>query len=91
MNSRLFIGIDMSHLLKDAINMTSSTIDCNKKGIKWNTGTNLHITLLFLGNVEKSLIPNIVKNIKNLYLVEPFKISIEATGVFPNQIYPKVF
>tara|TARA_Y100001935_G_scaffold106424_1_gene88343 strand:- start:32 stop:595 length:564 start_codon:yes stop_codon:yes gene_type:complete len=89
--SRLFIGIDVSHSLKDTINMTSSTIECEKRDIKWNTGTNLHITLLFLGNIEKSLLPKIVKNINNSYLVEPFKISIESTGVFPNQIYPRTF
>ena len=28
-----------------------------------------------------------VKKINSLYLTEPFKISIEKTGVFPNIIY----
>ena len=49
--SRLFVGIDVSHLLKDVIDMTSSTIECERNDIKWNTGTNLHITLLFLGDI----------------------------------------
>ena len=91
MNSRLFIGINISHLLKDVIKMTSSTIECEKKAIKWNTGTNLHITLSFLGNVNQSSITHIIKKINSLYLVEPFNISIEKTGVFPNESYPKVY
>jgi len=91
MNSRLFVGINISHLLKDVITMTSSMIECEKKAIKWNTGTNLHITLSFIGNVDQAVIPDIINKIKSLYLTEPFKISIEKTGVFPNVIYPKVF
>lgn len=89
--SRLFVGIDVSHLLKDVIDMTSSTIECERNDIKWNTGTNLHITLLFLGDIDRSLIPKIINTINDSYLVEPFKISIESTGVFPNQLYPKIF
>tara|TARA_Y100000996_G_C22405967_1_gene595129 strand:+ start:307 stop:864 length:558 start_codon:yes stop_codon:yes gene_type:complete len=91
MNSRLFIGINVSHLLKDIILMTSSTVECDRKAIKWNTGTNLHITISFLGNVDQGSIPGIIDKIKSLYLVEPFKICIEKTGVFPNDTYPKVF
>ena len=62
-----------------------------RNDIKWNTGTNLHVTLLFLGNIDGSLIPKIINTINDSYLVEPFKISIESTGVFPNQLYPKIF
>ena len=91
MNSRLFIGINISHLLKDVILMTSSMIECEKKAIKWNTGTNLHITLSFIGNVDQVAIPDIIKKIESLYLTDPFKISIEKTGVFPNEIHPKVY
>ena len=74
MNSRLFVGINISHLLKDVITMTSSMIECEKKAIKWNTGTNLHITLSFIGNVDQAVIPDIINKIKSLYLTEPFKI-----------------
>ena len=46
MNSRLFIGINISHLLKDVIIMTSSMIECEKKAIKWmlNIGSPWTIT-----------------------------------------------
>ena len=91
MNPRLFVGINISHLLKDVILMSASTVECERKAIKWNTGTNLHITLSFLGSIEQSSIPDIIRKIKSLYLVEPFKISIEKTGVFPNDTYPKAF
>lgn len=89
--SRLFLGIDVSYKLKDLMSMISSTIESGFKEIKWITGTHLHITLAFLGNVEKSRVPELIQKIKDTSLVEPFEMKVEGTGVFPNESFPRVF
>lgn len=73
------------------MSMISSTIETGYKEIKWITGTHLHITMAFLGNVNQSRIPVLIKKIKETSLVEPFEMSVEGTGVFPNDSFPRVF
>ena len=74
--SRLFFGINVSHTLKNTINMVSSTIEGEYKDLKWVTGTNLHLTLYFIGYLQKSKIENMINEIKNISLSESFEMSI---------------
>lgn len=89
--SRIFFGINVSHTLKNAISMLSSTIEGEYKDIKWVTGTNLHLTLFFIGNLHEDKIETMKNEIKNIFLSESFEMTIEGTGVFPNPSNPKVF
>ena len=90
-NNRVFIGIDISYRLKNIIKMVSTTLESNYNDIKWVTGNSLHITISFLGNINKKHIAEISNKIRESFLVEQFKISVEGTGLFPNQLSPKVF
>ena len=89
--SRIFFGINVSHTLKNTISMLSSTIEGEYKDIKWVTGTNLHLTLYFIGNLHKNKIEIMINEIKNISLSESFQMSIEGTGIFPNPTNPRVF
>ena len=90
-DARVFIGIDISYKLKNIIKMISTTLESKYNDIKWVTGNSLHITISFLGNINKKHIAEISNKIRESFLVEQFKISVEGTGLFPNQLSPKVF
>jgi len=52
---------------------------------------NIHITLKFLGDVAEDLIADIEQVMKDaVQQIKPFTITLEGTGVFPNQNYIKV-
>ena len=71
--------------------MISSTIETKYNRIKWVSGTNLHITLLYLGNINNNSINKIIDRINKVTLVNKIEISIEGTGVYPSESVPRVF
>jgi len=86
---RGFIAIDVNttpnilNLLKD---ITNSNAD-----VKLVEPQNIHITLKFLGDVEKDNIDDIEQIMKDsVKEIEPFTIKLNGTGVFPNQNYIRV-
>ncbi len=91
MNLRLFIAIDIPEHIKREI---SELIDILRKydvDIKWVIPENIHITLKFLGATPETLIGKIRESLLPIVSsYEPFYISIQSTGVFPNEKYPKV-
>lgn len=86
---RGFIAIDIECLPK--LVEFENKIKETGANIKLVEPKNIHITLKFLGdtNEEKiELIEEIIK--KETTKVDPFKIQLHGTGVFPNQNYMKV-
>src|SRR5262249_29029996 len=51
---------------------------------------NLHVTLLFLGEVEDRTVPDVCRVVADVAAgLPPFEMSIEGTGAFPNARRPK--
>ncbi len=77
---RLFIAIDIPEYLTTPLKESIKT-----KGL--NLTKDSHLTLKFLGDVED---PNpIIEKLKTISF-KPFKISLNKTGVFPNNNYIRV-
>jgi len=91
MNLRLFIAIDIPEHIKREV---SEFIDILKKydaDIKWIIPENLHLTLKFLGETSETLIGKLRESLLPMVSsYEPFYISIQSTGVFPSEKYPRV-
>jgi len=86
---RGFIAIDVNvtpNILKFLKDITNSNAD-----VKLVEPQNIHITLKFLGDVEKDNIGDIEQIMKDsVKEIEPFTIKLNGTGVFPNQNYIRV-
>ncbi len=86
---RGFIAIDINttpNILKLLNDITKSNAD-----VKLAEPQNIHITLKFLGDVQKNTIEKIEQIIKDsVKNIEPFKIKFKGTGVFPNKNYIRV-
>jgi 2'-5' RNA ligase len=86
---RGFIAIDINttpNILKLLNNITKSNAD-----IKLVEPQNIHITLKFLGDVQENNIDKIEQIIRDsVKKIEPFKIKLKGTGVFPNKNYIRI-
>lgn len=63
----------------------------NQAHVKWVERSNLHITLKFLGNVEKSSLPKIKTRAQAaIENQSSFQINIDKLGCFPHMGFPKI-
>lgn len=61
------------------------------KNVKWVKKKNLHITIKFLGEMEKNNLEELIGTIKrSLINTEKFKIDVNDLIFFPNRIKPRV-
>lgn len=88
---RLFIAINLSARNKNLINNKIRIIKKNvKEKVKWVKKANWHITVKFLGDVNKnrlSLLKSKIKEVKNF---NKFYFQINSINTFPDIDYPKV-
>lgn len=82
---RLFIGIDLSHELKQELLEFQSDLKGLGVGGSYKGPDNFHITLEFLGELDKSRVPvlsQVLTKVAGQY--GPFELSIGGLGAFPS-------
>lgn len=93
MKKRLFIAVDISDAARKAAAEHIYGLRARFSDVRasWVKPENLHLTLKFLGDVEKSRIDEIVEASRlSVTQVGPFLVSIGGTGAFPSPRNPKV-
>lgn len=86
---RGFIAVDIN-ATPDIIQMLNE-IKSSNTDVKLVESQNIHITLKFLGDVHQDKVNQIEETIKkSTEGMEPFKIKLIGTGVFPNKNYIRV-
>ena len=91
---RLFIAIDLDAAARAAIAATqkrvaASLADSTSK-VTWVAPDRIHLTLVFLGEVDEARVPALVESIGRDVDRAPFEISLEKVGVFPPRGAPRV-
>ncbi len=88
---RLFIAISLEDKIKKAISSIRKKLKIDVLKPKWVDSKNCHITLKFLGEVEKERLQEILNILKDEALkCKPFSISFGEIGAFPKPDYPRV-
>ena len=88
---RSFIAIKLPEEIKNKISDLQKTLRGTGADVKWVSPESIHLTLKFLGNIEKTQIEEILSAIKKSSAkIKPFPIEIKSTGVFPKIEYPRV-
>lgn len=85
MSKRLFIAIKPGHESQNAINNFQLELkkELPYRGIRWVKPELMHLTLLFLGDVEESRIPEIKVSLKNIANeIKPYDLLFNGTGFF---------
>ncbi len=84
---RLFIAIDPSIEVQKYIKRIQARLD--KDLAKLRLTSSFHLTLKFLGDVNRELCEKVIENLKKIKF-DKFKLKTSNIGVFPSQNYVRV-
>jgi 2'-5' RNA ligase len=88
---RTFIAVDLGKAIRDRCVELQETLARAGADVKWVEVDNLHVTLLFLGEVVDRDVPALCKAVADCCAEQnPFMLSVESVGCFPNSRRPRV-
>lgn len=90
---RTFIAIELDEPLLIAIGRVQGKLKRQTPpgSVKWVASDGIHLTLKFLGDTPAGRVPEIVAALETACTgVQPFEISVEGRGCFPNFRRPRV-
>jgi RNA 2',3'-cyclic 3'-phosphodiesterase len=88
---RTFIGVDIGKAIRDRAVALQEKLAQTTSAVKWVEHDNLHVTLLFLGEVEDREVPTICRAVaEQVQKHASFQLSIERVGCFPNARRPRI-
>lgn len=91
MSVRTFIALELSDALKEGI--LSLVADLKDQGVRasWARSSTMHLTLRFLGDVEETLVRDVVEAVRaSARTVPEFAIATSSVGAFPSPRRPRV-
>jgi 2'-5' RNA ligase len=87
---RTFIAVAIDKTVRDRTVALQETLARSGVAVKWVEPKNLHLTLLFLGEVEDKTVPEVCRAVADCAGQHPlFEMSIEGAGCFPNLRRPR--
>jgi 2'-5' RNA ligase len=88
---RTFIGVDIGKTIRGRAVALQEKLAQTTTEVKWVEQENLHVTLLFLGEVDDRGIANVCRAVGEETQKHPaFPMTIEGVGCFPNPRRPRV-
>lgn len=88
---RTFIAIDLGKTIRDRCLALQDTLARGGAELKWVEEENIHLTLLFLGEVEDRALPALCKAVADCCAQHgPFTLCVESVGCFPNPRRPRI-
>ena len=86
---RTFIAVDVGKTIRDRIAALQETFARSGADLKWVEGPNIHLTLIFMGEVIDIEVPKVCKVIsKAMADFGPFQLSVESVGCFGDRRQP---
>lgn len=85
---RLFVAVDVDESVRERVKPVLDELSA-LSGVKAVEPENLHITLLFLGEVEEGKVSEIEELLSKIEF-EPFNLVFQSMGAFPNPKSPRV-
>lgn len=88
---RTFIAVDLASGVKDRLIALQEQLGRAGSGVKWTRPENLHLTLLFLGDVDELEVVSICRLVQHRARKHaPFSLEVAGLGAFPNTRRPKI-
>src|SRR5204863_2240033 len=82
---RTFIAVDIGKAIRDRAVALQETLGRGGTEVKWVEPENLHVTLLFLGEVDLRDVPEVCRAVGEVCAGRPaFDLAVETAGCFPN-------
>jgi 2'-5' RNA ligase len=87
---RTFIAVDLGKPIRERLEALQRTLGRSSPEVKWVERDNLHITLLFLGEVDERDISQLCQTVANCCASHrPFEARVQSVGSFPNLRRPR--
>lgn len=88
---RSFLAFDLPQGIKEEVTRISGGVKKSGLNASWVKPGNIHLTVVFMGDVNEKDIPGIIASIDNVAVqYEPFNISLGGMGLFPDIRRPRV-
>jgi 2'-5' RNA ligase len=89
--TRTFIALDPGTAIRQRMVALQENLARTGAEVKWTEPVNLHLTLLFLGEVDNRELMPVCQAVKKAACqVLSFELAIEGTGCFPNMRRPRI-
>ena len=87
---RTFIGVEVGDAIRSKAVALQKALALSGAEVKWVEPQNLHLTLLFLGEVQDRELPAVCRAVAEGVKGEPpFALTVSGLGAFPNARRPK--
>ncbi len=87
---RTFIAVDLGKSIRDRLVSLQERLAQSGAPVKWVEVENLHVTLLFLGEVEDREVPAVCRAVADVcQKMTPFNLAVEAVSCFGNPRRPR--
>jgi len=91
MEIRSFLAFELPLEIKEIVNRVSGEVRKSSLDVKWVKPDNIHLTVVFLGNIHRDDINALGDEVQKVCLdYGPFNISLKGMGSFPNRRNPRV-
>jgi len=88
---RTFIAIDLPDTVKSFLKETAHELKGFGAHVRWVRPESIHLTLKFLGNVNRDLVPTLEAELNSILSRErSFPLSMSGLGAFPGLKRPRV-
>ena len=87
---RLFVALDLPEAVRRALADLIAMLAPKSTGARWVKAENLHVTLKFIGHVDRDKLRQIQDALATLHSVEPVRLDFHGIGFFPNEYHPRV-
>jgi 2'-5' RNA ligase len=89
--TRTFIGVEIGEEIRNNSLSLQQTLGKTGAEVKWVTPESMHITLLFLGEVDDRVLHTICRAVSDIAASEPpFTLRVSGVGAFPTLRRPKI-
>jgi 2'-5' RNA ligase len=89
--TRTFIGIDIGAAIRASATALQKELAKTGAEVKWATPESMHVTLLFLGEVDDRDLHAVCKAVTEVAASEPaFTLRVSGVGAFPTPRRPKI-
>jgi 2'-5' RNA ligase len=87
---RTFIAVDLGPTIRERCVALQDILARTGTDVKWVETENLHVTLLFLGEVDERTVSDLCRTVSDTCAGrEAFALSVEGVGCFPNPRRPR--
>lgn len=90
-NVRTFIALELDDKIQQQLKTIQDSLKKTNADVAWVHPKNIHLTLLFIGNVDSESLQNLRQTIKQaIQGIPSFKFQPNQYGWFPNKANPRV-